>query len=76
MAFVPRVHNRAVPTANQAVFTRDALEHQRKHREAVQNMKPAINNRWGGRYNGVVETKRASYAHVKTNRKRAQQNVL
>lgn len=72
MAFVPRVHNRQVPTANQAVFVRSSLEEQRKHRLAVERMRPAIDNKWGQMHNGVRETKRATYPHVKINLKRAQ----
>jgi len=72
MAFVPRVHNRAVPAANQSCLVREARAEQRKHREAIQRMKPAINNKWGQTWNGVKETKRASYSHVRTNLKRAQ----
>ena len=72
MAFVPRIHNRQQPTANQAVFVRSSLDAQRKHRLALQNMKPAIDNKWGGIRNGVRETKLATYTHVVTNPKRAQ----
>lgn len=72
MAFVPKVHNRQMPVSNNALFVKSSLDHQRKHRLAIERMKPAINNKWGGEWNGVKETKRASYAHVRTNLKRAQ----
>ena len=35
-------------------------------------MKARIDNKWGQTYNGVTETKRASYPHVKANLKKAQ----
>lgn len=72
MAFVPRVHNRQVPTSNQAVFVRTSLEEQRKHRLAIERMRPAIDNKWGQMVNGVRETKKATYSHVRINLKRAQ----
>merc|ERR1719484_458171 len=72
MAFVPRIHNRQTPTVNQAVFVRSSLDQQRKHREAVARMKPAIDNKWGREINGYKETKRPTYTHVRTNLKRAQ----
>ena len=61
MAFVPRVHNRAAPKANVQEFVRTAKLEQAKHREAILNMKPAIDNKWGGVRNGVRETKRPMY---------------
>ena len=72
MAFVPKVHNRTMPIANQALHVRSSLEHQRKHREAITRMQPAINNKWGGECNGVKETKKAMYMHVRANLKRVQ----
>jgi hypothetical protein len=72
MAFVPRVHNRAAPKANVQEFVRTAKLEQAKHREAILNMKPAIDNKWGGVRNGVRETKRPMYPHVRMNLKRAQ----
>ena len=72
MAFVPKIHNRTMPVSNNSLFVRSSLEHQRKHREAIDKMRPAINNKWGQEWNGVRETKKASYAHVRTNLKRAQ----
>ena len=72
MAFVPRIHNRQVPVSNQPLYVRASLEHQRKHRQAIEKMKPAINNKWGGEWNGVKETKKSHYTHVATNLKRAQ----
>ena len=72
MAFVPKVHNRQVPTANQALYKRDAYEAQRKHRLAIERMKPAIDNAWGRTWNGVKDTKRHTYPHIQVNLKRAQ----
>ena len=71
-AFVPKIHNRVVPTANQQLYARDARAEQRRHREALERMKPAIDNKWGQMRNGVREAKRASYPHVRMNLKRAQ----
>uniref|UniRef100_A0A7S2HMB8 Alpha/beta hydrolase fold-3 domain-containing protein n=1 Tax=Haptolina brevifila TaxID=156173 RepID=A0A7S2HMB8_9EUKA len=72
MAMVPKIHNRVVPAANQSCLVRDARAEQRKHREAIQRMRPAIDNKWGQRRNGVRELKQASYTHVRANLKRAQ----
>ena len=72
MAFVPRIHNRQQPTANQAVFVRSSLDAQRKHRLAIEQMKPAIDNAWGRTWNGVKDLKQPTYPHVRANLKRAQ----
>ena len=72
MAFVPRVHNREVPIANRPLAYKMAREQQRKHVEKIASIKPHIDNRWGSVWNGVKETKRATYSHVRVNLKRAQ----
>lgn len=43
-----------------------------KHAAALDSIKPRIDNKWGQKWNGVQEQKQASYAHVRSNLKRAQ----
>ena len=72
MAFVPKVHNREAPSANRHLDGRWQRDKHARHLQNIGRVKARIDNKWGQTYNGVTETKRASYPHVKANLKKAQ----
>ena len=72
MAFVPKTKNAEVPRSSAAVYARDALAAQQRHRQAIRAMRPAIDNKWGRIQNGSWSNKRPTYPHIVANMKRAQ----
>ena len=72
MAFVPKVHNREAPSANRHLDGRWQRDKHARHLQNIGRVKARIDNKWGQTYNGVTETKRATYPHVIANLKKAQ----
>lgn len=66
------MHNREAPVASRHITWRNQRSALVKHAIALDQMKPRIDNKWGQRWNGVKEQKRASYPHISSNLKRAQ----
>lgn len=69
---MPRIHNRDAPVSSRPVLWRCQEQLLTKHAAALKQAKPRINSKWGQTWNGVTEQKAATYAHVRSNLKRAQ----
>jgi hypothetical protein len=62
-----KVKNRTLPYLSQECETVWINHCQDMHKRNLKRVKPAIDNKWGGKKNGVTDPKMPRYTHLSSN---------
>ncbi|KAJ1627040.1 hypothetical protein T492DRAFT_842666 [Pavlovales sp. CCMP2436] len=62
-----KVKNRTLPYISEAAEKQWVAHCQSHHKRNLKRVKPAIDNKWGGKKNGVTDPKMRTYTHLSSN---------